>query len=111
MPLIETKRYVEEENKRLSLSLVVTRNCNLNCSYCYENKYDLSKEQMDSSVAKEAITYYMERDDGHKKVSIEFFGGEPLLGFSLIKDVVEWFYSRSWKKAAFFEDTRIYRQT
>jgi sulfatase maturation enzyme AslB (radical SAM superfamily) len=53
----------------------------------------------------------MERDDGHKKVSIEFFGGEPLLGFSLIKEVVEWFYSRSWKKDAFFEGTRIYRQT
>jgi radical SAM protein with 4Fe4S-binding SPASM domain len=102
MPLIETKRYVEEEKKRLSLSLVVTRSCNLNCSYCYENKYDRSKEQMDISVAKDVITYYMERDDGHKKVSIEFFGGEPLLGFSLIKEVVEWFYSRSWKKDAFF---------
>ncbi len=102
MPLIDTKKYVEEEKKRLSLSLVVTSSCNLNCSYCYENKYDRSKEQMDISVAKDAITYYMERDDGHKKVSIEFFGGEPLLGFSLIKEVVEWFYSRSWKKDAFF---------
>jgi radical SAM protein with 4Fe4S-binding SPASM domain len=57
---------------------------------------------MDFSVAKDAITYYMEREDGHEKVSIEFFGGEPLLAFPLIKKVVEWFLSRSWRKEAFF---------
>jgi len=43
----------------------------------------------------------MERDDGNEKISIEFFGGEPLLAFPLIKEIVEWFYSRTWEKKAF----------
>lgn len=91
-----------DEKKRLSLSLMVTRNCNLKCSYCYENQIERGKEQMSFEVAKDAITYYMERDDGHNRVSIEFFGGEPLLAFPLIKQTFEWFHSRSWKKDAYF---------
>jgi uncharacterized protein len=102
MPLIDFKEYAKEELKRLNLTLFVTRNCNLKCSYCYEKTSERDKGQMDFSTAQDAITNYMERDDGLENVSIEFFGGEPLLAFPLIKEIVEWFYSHSWKKRAYF---------
>ena len=102
MPLLKFNRYSEEENRRLIISIIVTQNCNLNCSYCYEKKSERNNGQINLNVVQDTITYYMERDDGHEKVSIEFFGGEPLLAFPLIKEIVEWFYSRSWRKKAFF---------
>ncbi len=102
MPLINFKEYAHEELKRLTLTLFVTRKCNLRCSYCYEQASGRDDSQMDFSTARDVITHYMERDDGHENVSIEFFGGEPLLVFPLVKEIVEWFYSRSWKKRAYF---------
>lgn len=102
MPLKKFKEVPRDEKKRLSLTLIVTDECNLNCSYCYENCKERKKGKMDLAVAKEAITYYMEREDVHKDVAIDFFGGEPLLAFPLIKEIVEWFLSRFWKKNAYF---------
>ena len=103
MPLLKYRgRYDAVKDRRLSLSMIVTDSCNLDCSYCYEKKSERKKGVMNISVAKEVITYYTDRDDGFDKVSIEFFGGEPLLAFSLIKEIVEWFFSRSWKKKVFF---------
>ena len=81
-----------------SLCLIVLNRCNLKCLYCYE-KHDLrSKKRMELSVAKDAITEFMEKDDGYDGVEIEFFGGEPFLEFSFIKEVVEWFHTIKWKK-------------
>jgi len=102
MPLIKFKKDdSDNERKRLSLSLMATRRCPLKCTYCYE---DGAKRigDMDFNVARDAINYYMERNDGFENVSIEFFGGEPLLVFPLIKEVIEWFLTRTWKKKVFF---------
>jgi uncharacterized protein len=53
---------------------------------------------MDFEVAKDAINRYIYTDDEYKKVLIDFFGGEPLLAFPLIKKVVEWTKSQKWPK-------------
>jgi sulfatase maturation enzyme AslB (radical SAM superfamily) len=53
---------------------------------------------MNFSTAKDAINHYMEIDNEFDFVTIEFFGGEPFIAFSLIKDIVEWMKSRTWKK-------------
>jgi uncharacterized protein len=104
MPLLKYRKEIErvERKKRLTLTLLTTDRCNLNCSYCYERSSERKKGNMKFSTAKDAISYYMERDDGLETVSIEFFGGEPLLAFGLIKKTVEWFLSRKWKKKAYF---------
>lgn len=102
MPLKKFLEIQKDERRRLSLSLIVTNNCNLNCTYCYENNVERKEDQMDFAVAKEAIEYYLSRDDGHENVAVEFFGGEPLLAFPLIREITEWFYSKAWKKHAFF---------
>ncbi|MCP4215891.1 MAG: radical SAM protein [bacterium] len=105
MPIKKTptlKMSAANVEQNLSLSLIVTRDCNLACSYCYEKHENRDKRIMDLSVAKEKITHYMERDDDFAGMEVEFFGGEPLLAFPLIRDTVEWFQSREWPKKSHF---------
>jgi uncharacterized protein len=80
------------------ITLVITRNCNLNCSYCYEKKTHRTGKTMDPVLAQEVITRYMEADDEFEGVEIDLFGGEPMLAFPLIRYILEWFHSRTWAK-------------
>lgn len=71
--------------------LMVTYACNLNCSYCYEpykkNIY------MKSALAKEIIlreVQFVKDSDDFDELEIDFMGGEPLMNFPLIKEIVEW---------------------
>ena len=92
----------EAENRTRTLSLIVTRRCNLSCSYCFEKQDKRDNTMMDIEDAKKSITYFMQQKDGLDIVLIDFFGGEPLLAFSLIQDIFKWFRSRTWEKKYHF---------
>jgi radical SAM protein with 4Fe4S-binding SPASM domain len=100
MPQVDIWDQQVKRERRLSLSLTVTQDCNLRCRYCYEPTKP--RNYMSLQTAQEAITYYMEVDDTFEAIEIDFFGGEPMLAFDLIRDVVEWFHSRPWPKAHIF---------
>jgi len=71
-----------------SITLGVTNNCNLACSYCFEGKKN--KLSISVDVAKKAIDWLF-RDDvsgPYPKVAVTFFGGEPLLEIEVIKTIV-----------------------
>lgn len=75
-----------EYNPR-NITLFLTEKCNLKCIYCYEGieeKQDLSFE-----TAKKAIDTLITNTQS-KKISITFFGGEPLLKFDLLKKITEY---------------------
>lgn len=81
------------------ITLQLTQNCNLRCSYCI---YSLnsnfgqrthSKKHMTWHTAKKAIDFYYNHSSDSSTASINFYGGEPLLEFDLIKKCVN--YSRS----------------
>ena len=81
----------EGSTRRRTCMLIVTHACNLNCSYCYEpykqNVY------MDLDLAKEIISRearFVNESDDFDELEIDFMGGEPLMNFPLIKNVVEW---------------------
>jgi len=96
------------DNKRRTVVLTLTNNCNLKCKYCYEEHNDRKSAIMDFETAKEKITKYMEMDDGLDMVEIQFFGGEPFLAFPLIKKIVSWFHTKEWKKQhVFFIPTNV----
>jgi radical SAM protein with 4Fe4S-binding SPASM domain len=102
MDFSDISKLAELENRR-TVTLTVTRKCNLRCKYCYESDEQRNVKAMSFKTAKDAITRYMEADDGFDAVEFQFFGGEPMLEFPLIKEVVEWFKSRTWiKKFIFF---------
>jgi uncharacterized protein len=104
MPAFDVKSITRNPKKKRGrfISLVVTSNCNLSCVYCYEKHELRDKRIMEMDTAKEAISYYMDEDD-YEHVIIEFFGGEPLLAFEFIRDVVDWVHSRSWEKEYRFQ--------
>lgn len=87
----------KEDQKVRYLSLIVTSDCNLACKYCYEKHGLRDKRIMDFSLAKESICCYM-NENGADTLEIDFFGGEPLLAFDLIRDTVDWFHTQSWDK-------------
>lgn len=88
----------DKETRTRSLTLIPTKSCNLRCSYCYEKDSKGDGRLMDIEVAKNVINHYMSTEDEFEMVLIDFFGGEPLLAFSFVKEVCEWVKSRDWKK-------------
>ena len=84
-----------------TLLIVLTGRCNLRCEYCvYNDKYpheiSYSNDDMKMEIATKAINQFFEiynakRNNGYfKKPTIMFYGGEPLIKFDLIKEIVSY---------------------
>jgi len=92
---IETNHLKTWERNRLILN--VTDDCNLRCDYCiyteaFPHEYrSFSRTQMSFQTAKLAVDDFLVNSTG--RVSINFYGGEPLICYNLIKDVVRYIHS------------------
>src|SRR2546425_7024982 len=74
-----------------SLVLNVANKCNLHCTYCYEPeaaKYGPSPMQMDWEMAQTSVDFLFHRAGKNREVNLIFFGGEALLNFKLMREVV-----------------------
>lgn len=74
------------------VSLMLTWACNLNCIYCFE-KFKTKGKEMSVDTAKQILSKefdMLRTRNQHGKLKVEFFGGEPLLRFDLIKEITEW---------------------
>jgi len=91
---------MKKDERRFSPSICLTHNCNLNCVYCYQKH---GTEKMSLETAKKCIDWIFsntpEEFDG---VEIDFIGGEPLLEFPLIKQIVDYTCSIDRKKPFIF---------
>lgn len=83
-----------------NITLVLTHQCNLNCVYCYE--HHKNSFTMDPSLAKELVDKELRMDDGVNMVEFDFFGGEPLLEFDTVKEVVEYTVKNEYDKDYIF---------
>jgi uncharacterized protein len=102
MPKINIKENRKKADQKVRfISLVVTSDCNLCCKYCYEKHELRDKKIMNPTLAKEIICNYMQ-EEVTDFVEIDFFGGEPLLAFDFIREVVDWFHTCSWNKKHHF---------
>ncbi len=81
-----------------ALCLHIAHTCNLNCSYCFasQGKYNGQRAIMSFDVAKSAIDFLVENSGTRRNLEVDFFGGEPLMNFDVVKDVVK--YARSIEK-------------
>jgi uncharacterized protein len=76
-----------------TLILHLTEACNLNCRYCYHAEWDVKpgkKEVMRSDVAHRAVDFLFDHAGELEEVVLVFFGGEPLLNFKVIPEVVDY---------------------
>ena len=77
------------------MMLMVQTNCNLKCSYCYEvlSGFHSTGKSMSLDAGKRSVDFLITRSGSRKDIEITFFGGEPLMNFPLIKELVD--YSRT----------------
>lgn len=81
----------EHSGRRRVCMLMVTHACNLNCSYCYESHK--GNNYMSFELAKDIILNeadLVKKSSKFDEIQVDFMGGEPLMNFPLIKQIVEW---------------------
>ena len=81
-----------------ALCLHIAHTCNLNCSYCFasQGKYHGERAMMSFEVGKRALDFLIENSGTRRNLEVDFFGGEPLMNFDVVKRLVE--YARSVEK-------------
>ena len=81
-----------------ALCLHVAHTCNLNCSYCFasQGKYHGDRAVMSFEVGKQALDFLIENSGSRVNLEVDFFGGEPLMNFDVVKQLVA--YARSREK-------------
>jgi len=84
----------EQTPRRQTLTLVMTEHCNLQCTYCYERQKK-DKTVLSLELAQKEIRDAFQRP-GFDELHVNFFGGEPLVAFSRIKEICEWVWSNDW---------------
>ena len=78
-----------------ALCLHVAHTCNLNCSYCFasQGKFHGERALMSFEVGRQAIDFLVAHSGGRTNLEVDFFGGEPLMNWQVVKDIVA--YARS----------------
>lgn len=81
-----------------SMCLNVAHDCNLRCEYCFAAKGDFGcgRMLMPFEVGKKAIDFLIEKSGPRHNLELDFFGGEPLMNFDVVKKIVE--YARKEEK-------------
>ncbi len=95
------KELAREEKLRSpikSLCLNVAHDCNLRCSYCFasEGDFGCGRELMPLETAKKSVDFLIEHSGEIKNLEMDFFGGEPLMNWNVVKETVK--YARSLEK-------------
>ena len=78
-----------------ALCLHVAHTCNLNCTYCFasQGKYHGDRALMSFEVGKQAIDFLIAHSGTRTNLEVDFFGGEPLMNWEVVKQIVT--YARS----------------
>ncbi|MDO4793377.1 MAG: thioether cross-link-forming SCIFF peptide maturase [Filifactor alocis] len=81
-----------------AMCLHVSHTCNLSCEYCFarQGKYQGTDALMSFEVGKKALDFLVERSGSRVNLEVDFFGGEPLMNWDVVKRLVE--YGRSLEK-------------
>jgi uncharacterized protein len=96
------KDYVLDFKKRKTvvkaLCLHIAHDCNLACKYCFaeEGEYHGRRALMSFEVGKKALDFLIENSGNRRNLEVDFFGGEPLMNWEVVKQLVE--YGRSKEK-------------
>ncbi|AFS78751.1 radical SAM domain-containing protein [Gottschalkia acidurici 9a] len=87
-----------EENIVKALCLHVAHDCNLRCNYCFASQGDFHGERlyMPLEVGKKALEFLVKSSGNRRNLEVDFFGGEPLMNFDVVKDLVA--YGRELEK-------------
>ncbi|MBR5553109.1 MAG: thioether cross-link-forming SCIFF peptide maturase [Clostridia bacterium] len=90
--------YKNNSNVIKAMCLHVAHTCNLNCSYCFasQGKYQGDRAVMSFEVGKQAFDFLIANSGTRRNLEVDFFGGEPLMNWDVVKQLVA--YARSVEK-------------
>ena len=94
--------YVGEVKKRKTvvkaLCLHIAHDCNLACKYCFaeEGEYHGRRALMSYEVGRKALDFLIRNSGSRRNLEVDFFGGEPLMNWQVVKDLVA--YGREQEK-------------
>ena len=98
----EYEDYIMDFKKRptvvKALCLHIAHDCNLACRYCFaeEGEYHGHRELMSFEVGKQALDFLIANSGHRRNLEVDFFGGEPLMNWQVVKDLVA--YGREQEK-------------
>lgn len=81
-----------------ALCLNIIHDCNLKCKYCFadEGEYHGCRKAMSAETGKAAIDFVIKNSGQRKNIEVDLFGGEPLMAFDTIREIVD--YGREQEK-------------
>ena len=87
-----------------ALCLHICHDCNLRCRYCFadEGAYHAKREFMSLETAKRAIDFLIEKSGSRRILETDFFGGEPLMNFDVVKQTVRYAKEQAAKRGKKF---------
>lgn len=96
------ENYIKDFKQRSTvvkaLCLHIAHDCNLACQYCFAGKgeYNGDRSFMSYEVGKQALDFLIANSGNRRNLEVDFFGGEPLMNFQVVKDLVN--YGREQEK-------------
>ena len=96
------ENYIMDFKKRptvvKALCLHIAHDCNLACQYCFaeEGEYHGRRALMSFEVGKKALDFLISNSGNRRNLEVDFFGGEPLMNWQVVKDLVA--YGREQEK-------------
>lgn len=84
--------FVDRKPVVKALCLNVAHDCNLKCKYCFAKQGDFGgkAELMPLDIGKKAIDFLIENSGNRRNLEIDFFGGEPLMNWDVVKELVKY---------------------
>ena len=75
-----------------AMCLHVSHDCNLRCAYCFASQGDFHGERMvmDLETGKKALDFLLENSGNRRNLEVDFFGGEPMMNFEVVKELVSY---------------------
>lgn len=95
---IEIDLNYNPDNIIKAMCLHVAHDCNLKCKYCFAAQGNFHGEAslMDLETGKKALEFLAKKSGNRKNLEVDFFGGEPLMNFDVVKELV--YYGRDLEK-------------
>ncbi len=75
-----------------AMCLHIAHDCNLRCKYCFADtgEYRGGRSMMSAEVGKKAIDFVIANSGARRNIEIDYFGGEPLMNFGVVKEITEY---------------------
>lgn len=101
--LFSKDKYINEfeynkDNIVKAMCLHIAHDCNLKCEYCFASQGDFNgdKLMMSEEVGKKALDFLVQNSGNRRNLEVDFFGGEPLMNFDVVKSLV--YYGKELEK-------------